>query len=278
MSERSRVVVNGAAGRMGRLVLGELLRAPDLQLAGAVVRPGSPMLGRDVTELAGGGAPLEVKVGGDLRATLIGGRAVVIDFSLPAATAEVASACAEAGAALVTGTTGVDATGRAALEQAARRVAVVAAPNMSTGVTVLLRLVEEAARLLGSGYDPEVIESHHNKKADAPSGTALALVAALHRGLGASIPGADGWPLRHGREGQVGARPPAEIGVHAVRAGDIVGEHTVLLAAEGERLELSHRASSRLAFARGAVRAARWLCQDGGRRPGLYSMRDVLGL
>jgi 4-hydroxy-tetrahydrodipicolinate reductase len=198
---------------------------------------------------------------------------VVIDFSGAASTAALAPVLAERGVAWVIGTTGLDDAQRQAVEQAAQRTAVVMAPNMSLGVNLLLQLVEDAARALrGRGYDIEIIERHHRRKKDAPSGTALGLGEAAARGME--------WQLdavaQHGRSGVTdGDRPVEQIGFHAVRGGDFVGDHTVVFAAEGESVELGHRATSRDTFARGALRAAAWAT---GREPGLYSMRDVLGL
>jgi 4-hydroxy-tetrahydrodipicolinate reductase len=198
----------------------------------------------------------------------------VIDFSSPALAPKLAWACSEAGLPLVVGTTGLDQDQRDALEVAAQRTPVVYAPNMSVGVNVLFSLVAEASRLLGPGYETEVLELHHNRKADAPSGTAARLAQILARATDDQGPLAQ--RIRHGRQGQEGPRTAAEIGVHAVRGGDVVGEHTVFYFATGERLELTHRASSRQTFAQGALWALRW---TRGQQPGrLYDMQDVLGL
>jgi 4-hydroxy-tetrahydrodipicolinate reductase len=196
---------------------------------------------------------------------------VWIDFSSPAATAANAAAAAERGAALVVGTTGVDAQGKQALTAAAARVPVVFAPNTSVGITVLLQLVAEAARLLGPGYDMEIVEAHHRMKRDAPSGTALRLAEALAEATGRDL----GREARYTRQGDVGPRTGTEIGIQTIRGGDVVGDHTVFFLGDGERIEVTHRASTRDTFARGAVRAALWTA---GRAPGLYDMRDVLGL
>jgi 4-hydroxy-tetrahydrodipicolinate reductase len=264
----ARIAVAGASGRMGRLLLEQVLAAQDVVLVGALEHPGSPELGTDAGSLVG--RPVGVRITGDPRAALSGAD-VVIDFSSPTATAGVVEAAAAMGVALVVGTTGLDEAGRAALEAASKRVAVVAAPNMSLGVQVLAHVLGEALRLLGDGFDIEVVEAHHREKKDAPSGTALRLVevAAKARGLSMET------DLRHGRHGANAKRVPAEIGVHAVRGGDIVGDHTVTLAGLGERLELTHRATSRAVFASGALRAARWVV---GRPPGRYAIGDVLGI
>lgn len=205
---------------------------------------------------------------------LVGGLAtceVAIDFSAREVSPRVAARMAELGCPVVIGTTGLDAAGRAAIEAAAKKIAVVLAPNFSVGVNTLFWLVRRAASVLGEGFDIEVVEMHHNQKKDAPSGTAARLAEILCEARGLD-PARD---VRHGREGLVGARQKGEIGMHAVRGGDVVGDHTVYFAAAGERLEITHRASSRDTFARGALRAARWAL---GQKPGLYSMEDVLGL
>jgi len=261
-----KVAIPGCAGRMGRALVQAVAAAQEMELAAASEAPGSPAVGQDVG-LVAGLAPLGVTVTDD-PGRLLESATAVIDFTLPPATAAICPRCAELGIPLVVGTTGLDDGQQEALRQAARRVPVVFAPNMSVGVNVLLRLAAEAARLLGPDYDLEIVEAHHGRKVDAPSGTALALARAL-------TGGSPGQRACHGRSGQVGPRPADQIGIHAVRGGDVVGEHTVLFLGEGERVELVHRASSRQTFARGAVRALRWAA---GRPPGLYSMGDVLGL
>lgn len=264
-----RIAITGAAGRMGRTLIGLLRERPALTLAAAFERPGASCIGADAGVLAGG-EPLGVAVAGDAHGA---GAAfdVLVDFSHPDALAAYARACAARGAAMVVGTTGVDAAGRAVLETAAAKVPVVFAPNMSLGVNLCFRLAELAARALGDGVDVEIVEAHHRHKIDAPSGTALHLgevvAAALGRDLGACAV--------YGREGRIGARQRSTIGFATVRAGDIVGEHTVLFAGDGERVEITHRASSRATFAAGALRAAEWVY---GQAPGLYDMQDVLGL
>ncbi len=272
MSEK-RVVVVGAAGRMGRALVRCLREraVPGLTLAGAVDLWDVPERGQDAGLVAGAGA-CGVAIESDL-AEVAGGADVVIDFSGPHGTAGNAPRCAEWGVALVTGTTGLSPEESAAVEAAADKIPIVKAPNMSLGITLLLDLVEQcAARLAARGYDIEIVERHHRRKKDAPSGTALALGEAVARGAGLDLDAV----AAHGRHGVVKEdRPADQVGFHAVRAGDFVGDHTVLFAAEGESLELSHRATSRDTFAIGALRAAAWVC---GRVPGLYTMRDVLGL
>ena len=265
------VAIPGCAGRMGRALVQAVAATEGLALSGASEAPGSPLLGQDAGQVAGL-PPLGVTVTAD-PARLLEGAGGVIDFTLPGPTIELAGRAAARSLPMVVGTTGLDEVQLAALQAAAERIPIVFAPNMSVGVNVLLRLVEEAARLLGPNYDLEIVEAHHGRKVDAPSGTALALARAL--AAGTAEQGSLDERACYAREGQIGARPPGQIGIQTVRGGDVVGEHTVLYLGDGERLELGHRASSRQTFARGAVRALRWAI---GRAPGLYSMRDVLGL
>jgi 4-hydroxy-tetrahydrodipicolinate reductase len=265
-----RVVVTGACGRMGKHIIRAVSAEGGVALVGATDRPGVAGIGLDAAAQAGL-APAGVPVATDLDTALARGAEVVIDFTTFEASAAHAETCAERGVALVVGSTGVTAPARARVEAAARRVPIVLSPNMSVGVNVLFALVREAARILGDAYDVEIVEMHHKKKKDAPSGTAMRLAevaaAALERD-----PSKD---LAFARHGMIGERPPREIGVQTLRGGDVVGEHTVYFAGEGERLELTHRATSRDQFARGEVRAARWLV---GRPAGLYDMGDVLAL
>jgi len=265
-----RVAIPGCAGRMGR----ELIRAvidSGLELSGASELSSSPAVGKDAG-LVAGLSPLGVTVS-DGEERLLEGAEGVIDFTTPELSAAICSRCADRRLPLVVGTTGLGDAGRERLARAAQRIPIVFAPNMSVGVNVLLRLVEQAARLLGSGYELEIIELHHGRKVDAPSGTALQLAQVLARATPEEGPLSE--RSCHGRHGAVGPRPRRQIGIHAVRGGDIVGEHTVIFCGEGERIELVHRASSRQAFARGAVRALAWASSRG---PGLYEMQDVLGL
>jgi 4-hydroxy-tetrahydrodipicolinate reductase len=261
------VVVTGASGRMGGQIVRMLRDRPEFRLVGATERPGFAA-GLDAGAAAGV-APLGIPVTADLRQALGRGAQVAIDFTSFEASAAHAAICAEAGAALVIGSTGFTPEARRRVEEAARRVPIVLSPNMSVGVNVLFALVREAAARLGDAYDVEIVEMHHKKKKDAPSGTAvwLAEVAAeaLHR---------ERTDLTFTRSGMIGERPAREIGVQTVRGGDIVGEHTVYFCGEGERIELTHRATAREQFARGAARAALWLP---GKPAGLYGMADVLG-
>jgi 4-hydroxy-tetrahydrodipicolinate reductase len=261
-----RVGVNGAAGRMGRRLVALVAEADDLDLVAAIECDGHEALGRDAGELAGAGT-----LGVPLATTIEARPDVVLDFSAPDAAVACAEHCAGIGAALVIGTTGLSPDQIGRLEETARSVPVVFAPNMSVGVNLLARLVTEAARALGPDYDVEVIEAHHRFKKDAPSGTALKLARAAAEGLNRDLDDVGVC----GRRGATGERTDREIGIHAVRAGDIVGEHTVLFGALGERLELRHVAQSRATFARGALRAARFVAD---KTPGLYAMEDVLSL
>lgn len=268
----SNVVIIGAGGRMGKIMIRLLKEGaePGLRLSGAVDLWDCPDRDKDAGVATGVGE-LGIKITTDL-AALLPGCDVVIDFSAHQGTSGNAPRVAAAGKGLVIGTTGLGADEKKAVEQAARTIPIVHSPNMSLGMNLLFALVRKAAESLkGKGYDIEIIERHHRKKKDSPSGTAV--------GLGEAAAAGYGWDLKKtavdGRSGLVGERPVEQIGFHAVRGGDIVGDHTVLFAADGDCLELSHRATSRDAFARGALRAAAWLA---GRAPGLYSMRDVLGV
>jgi 4-hydroxy-tetrahydrodipicolinate reductase len=263
------LVVCGAAGRMGRLIVALAGDEKGLRVAGAVEAPGHPALGRDAGEVAGGGR-LGVPLTADLAAICTRDH-VVLDFTAPAATLRHAQTAAERGAALVVGTTGFTPTEERELRTAAARTRAVVAPNMSVGITVLNELVSAAARLLDASFEAEIVEIHHHAKKDAPSGTALALGRAVAAARRREFEGT----RVLAREGLVGARRPDEIGIVALRAGDAVGDHTVVFGGLGERIELTHRAQSRDCLARGALRAARWVA---GQPAGVYSMRDVLGL
>ena len=265
-----RIGVLGCAGRMGRAVLGEVLAAEGCTLAGAVDRPDHPALGHDLGTLAGQ-EPVGVTVSEDA-AALIEASDVVIEFSAPDATAAHAAIIAERRVGHVIGTTGLSEAQEQAIRDAARRTAIMRAANMSLGVNLLLGLTEQVARALGpDAFDIEILEMHHRHKVDAPSGTALALGEAAARGRGVDLATA----ADRGRDGLTGARKPGAVGFAALRGGDVVGEHVVIFAGPGERIELAHRATDRRIYARGALTAARWLH---GRRPGLYGMADVLGL
>jgi 4-hydroxy-tetrahydrodipicolinate reductase len=271
MSEerKLRLAIPGAAGKMGQMILKVIAETPAMELVAAVERPGSKHLGQDAGVIAGL-APLGVAIQAELDDALSMAD-VIIDFTAPAATAWTVSRAAEHGVGVVIGTTGLGEAEKRAVWQASERIPIVLSANMSLGVNVLFGLLAQAARALGDDYDVEIVELHHRQKKDAPSGTALAMASALAEALGRDL----GKVSRYGREGQVGARTAEEIGILAVRGGDIVGEHTAYFCGLGERLEITHRASSRETFARGAVRAAAWL-RD--RDPGVYDMQDVLGL
>ena len=264
-----KVAVLGAAGRMGRAVMGCVFEAEDLELVGAVTEPRDGALGHDVAELVQGaavGVPLT-----DDPAHGVHRAQVAIDFTLPSATEANVRACVANGTALVIGTTGLEDRHLKAIERASQEIPIVYARNMSVGVNVFMDLVARAAKALGDGYDVEIIEAHHRQKVDAPSGTALA--------LGERIAAAQGRKLAdlavYARHGRTGPRVPGTIGFAVVRGGSIVGEHTVRFIGAEEQVDFSHEAGDRKTFARGAVRAARWAA---GQAPGLYSMADVLGL
>ena len=256
------VGVPGAAGRMGRMLVQLIGETPGLSLAAALERPDSPALGE---ELAPG-----VRIDGDVDGALARSQ-VLVDFTAPAATAQLVARAAHKRVAMVIGTTGCGPEELQAIWKASSTIPIVMSANMSLGVNVLFGLLAEAARALGDDYDVEIVELHHRLKKDSPSGTALAMAKVLAETLGRDL----AKEARYGREGNLGARTKKEIGVLAVRGGDIVGEHTAYFCGLGERLEITHRASSRETFARGALRAAEWLK---GRPAGLYDMQDVLGL
>lgn len=264
-----RVGVAGCAGRMGRMLMQTVLETAGASLVGGIERSGHVAVGGDLGALAGL-APTGIRVGDD-PSVLFADADVVIDFSSPAAVFANASNAGEHGTALVVGTTGLGPEHREALTEAAVRAPVVVAANMSVGVNVLLGLTRRAAAILGPDYDIEIVEMHHRHKVDAPSGSALALGQAAADGRGVDLEEA----AIRARDGHTGARLKGTIGFATLRGGDVVGEHTVIFAGDGERLEFTHRASSRAVFAKGAVRAALWCAV---RPPGLYSMRDVLGL
>jgi 4-hydroxy-tetrahydrodipicolinate reductase len=255
-----RLAVLGANGRMGRAVV-RLAHGAGMNVVCAV---GVGDEGRDVGELAGLG-PIGTKLSADAKAIATSGAQVLIDFSAPAALVEATAVCAGAGIAIVSGTTGIDDAAKSALDAAATKCAVLWEPNMSVGVHVLTSLVEKAMQALGPSFDVEVVEVHHRAKVDAPSGTAIR--------LGDVVKNAREGRYVHGREGRPGARQPDEIGMHAVRGGDVIGDHTVFFFGDGERIELTHRASSRDLFAHGAVRAAGWIA---GKAPGRYRLADML--
>jgi len=263
-----RIGIAGAAGRMGRTLTEAVRDAEGLSLTAAVEQPRSGLLGADAGELAGVGE-LGVELVGELD-RVSSDLDVLIDFTLPAATLANVAACVAAEKAMVIGTTGFTRDQQARIEAAARSIAICKASNFSTGVNLCFKLLETAARAMGEDSDIEVYEAHHRHKVDAPSGTALVMGQVVADTLGRDL----NEVAVYGREGHTGARDRETIGFATVRAGDIVGDHTVTFAADGERVEITHRASSRMSFARGAVRAAAWLATQA---PGLYDMRDVLG-
>jgi len=265
----TKVAITGAAGRMGRTLIEAVHAADGLELAAAIERPGSSVIGADAGELAGVGR-LGVAVGDDL-AAVADAFDVLIDFTRPEVSAANLDVCRRAGRRMVIGTTGFDDDQRADIEAASAEIGIVFAPNMSVGVNLCLKLLDMAARALGEGVDIEVIEAHHRHKVDAPSGTALRMGEVVAEALGRDLKDC----AVYGREGRTGERDAKTIGFETIRAGDIVGEHTVMFADVGERVEITHKASSRMTFAKGAARAAAWLMQY---ERGLFDMQDVLGL
>jgi 4-hydroxy-tetrahydrodipicolinate reductase len=262
-----KLAVAGSSGRMGRALVEAVVAATDLALAAAFEQKGHAHVGKDAGELAG--APCGVRIGDDV-ARAIAGAAVLVDFTRPEATVANLAACRNQGVNMVIGTTGFNEAQKQAIAMAARDIAIVMSPNFSIGVNVAFRLLEVAARALGKGYDVEIIEAHHRHKVDAPSGTALRMGEVVAQALGRDL-------KKHavyGREGVTGERKEETIGFATVRGGDLVGDHTVMFIGAGERLEISHRASSRSNFASGALRAARFVA---ARKTGLFDMADVLG-
>ena len=264
-----KIGVAGCAGRMGAALLREVAVTAGCVLAGGSEAPGHPAIGRDLGEVAHIGS-VSLAVAADSQA-LFAAADIVLDFTAPRTSAAHAALAADSGTGLVIGTTGLEAAHLRALEAAAQRTAIVRAANMSVGVNLLLDVTRQVAAILDPGYDIEIVEMHHRHKADAPSGTALALGEAAAAGRGVTLEQA----AVRGRDGLTGARQAGTIGFAALRGGDVVGDHSVIFAADGERIELTHKASSRQVFSRGALRAALWLH---GRAPGLYTMADVLGL
>jgi len=264
-----RVAVVGAAGRMGKTLIEAVTAADGVTLAAATELPDSTLIGVDAGELSGVGK-LGVLISHSLT-KVIDDFDVVIDFTGPAATMVHLDVCRKHGKAMVIGTTGLTDEQKGRISDAADDIGIVFAPNMSVGVNLCFRLLELAARVMGDDADIEIVEAHHRHKVDAPSGTALRMGEVVAKALGRDLKKV----AVYGREGQTGARDPETIGFETIRAGDVVGEHTVWFAAEGERVEITHKASSRMTFARGAVRAADWLT---GRSKGLFDMQDVLGL
>jgi 4-hydroxy-tetrahydrodipicolinate reductase len=263
-----RVAVAGASGRMGRMLVEAVLASDDLALGGALALGGSAALGQDAAAFLG--RTSGVLIGADLDGGLSGAD-VLIDFTRPEGTLAHLAACRRHGVKAVIGTTGFSEAQKAQIAAHAEHIAIVMAPNMSVGVNVVLKLLDVAARALDQGYDIEVIEAHHRHKVDAPSGTALKMGEVLANALGRDLAQC----AVYAREGVTGERDPSTIGFSAIRGGDIVGDHTVLFAGTGERIEISHKSSSRAGYAQGSLRAARFLAS---RSSGLYGMDDVLGM
>ena len=266
--EPLRIAVAGAGGRMGRMLIEAVMQSGDCVLAGALDVPASPSLGDNASAFLGqpGGVPIRA----DLRAGLARAQ-VLIDFTRPEGTLAHLAVCRELKVAAVIGTTGFSAEQKAQIAEAAHGIPIVLAPNMSVGVNVTLKLLEFAAKALATGYDIEIIEAHHRHKVDAPSGTALRMGEVIAGALGRDLADC----AVYAREGATGERDPSTIGFATIRGGDIVGDHTVLFAGTGERIEITHKSSSRATYAQGSLRAARFLR---GRSSGLFDMSDVLGL
>jgi len=261
-----KVAVSGAAGRMGKRLVSLAASDPELKLVGALEAPGHPDMGKDAGLVAGIG-----EIGVKIIRKLPAGADALIDFSAPEATLDRLEEALKMGLAAVIGTTGLSEEGVSRIEAAAGRIAIVFSPNMSVGVNLLFKIAPRVAEALGGGYDVEIVETHHRRKADAPSGTALALARGIAEVLGRNLEKTG----VYGRRGKMAGRSAEEIGIHAVRVGDVVGEHVVIFGNTGERIELVHRANTRDAFASGALRAAKFVA---GKPPGLYGMADVLGI
>ena len=262
------IAIAGAGGRMGRILIEAVLAAPDARLSGALDVAGAPAVGSDAAAFLG--RPAGVAIASELAAGLAGA-ACLIDFTRPEGTLEHLAYCAEHGIKMVIGTTGFDDAGKAAIAAAAQKTAIVFAPNFSVGVNVTMKLLQQAARALAVGYDIEIVEAHHRHKVDAPSGTALKMGEVIADALGRDLKEC----AVYERYGVTGERDPSSIGFATIRGGDIVGDHTVLFAGTGERIEISHKSSSRVTYAHGALRAARFLAD---KSSGLYDMNDVLAL
>lgn len=262
------IAIAGSAGRMGRALIEAISQAPDMRLAAALERPGSALIGKDAGELVG--APCGVLISDDMDAGLKAAD-VLIDFTRPEGTLVHLALCRQHKTNIIIGTTGFTPEQKLQIQDASRDIGIVFAPNMSVGVNIVFKLLEQAAKVLAEDYDIEIIEAHHRHKVDAPSGTALRMGEVVAEASGRKLADC----AVYAREGVTGERPAASIGFATVRGGDIVGDHTVLFAGIGERVEISHKASSRATFSMGALRAARYLA---GKRSGLYDMQDVLGL
>lgn len=265
---KMKIAIAGASGRMGRMLIETVIHATDATLTGALDVPGAATIGTDAAQFLG--KPCGVAVESDLSRGLTNAD-YLIDFTRPEGTLEHLEYCAERGIKVVIGTTGFDDAGKAAIAEFAKKTAIVFAPNMSVGVNVTMKLLEMAAKNFSTGYDIEIIEAHHRHKIDAPSGTALKMGEVIAEAIGRDLKQC----AVYAREGVTGERDPSSIGFATVRGGDIVGDHTVLFAGIGERIEISHKSSSRVSYATGSLRAARFLAD---KQTGLYDMQDVLGL
>jgi len=269
MGADMKIGILGCAGRMGRMLIAQVLKTDGAELSGGVDREDSPYLGEDLAALVG--SPDCGIVASADAAAMFEASDAVIDFTLPQATIGNAGLAAKTGTALVIGTTGLGSGEQNAVDEAAKATAVVQAANFSVGVNLLLGLGEQVASILQNDYDIEIVEMHHRHKVDAPSGTALALGKAVAKGRGVDLEQVS----ERVRDGHTGARTAGDIGFATLRGGDVVGEHTIIFATDGERIELTHKASSRAVFAKGAVRAAMWT-KD--KNPGMYDLSDVIGL
>jgi len=263
-----KIAIAGSAGRMGRALIEAVLSANELKLSAALEASGSPHLGKDAGEALGNNCGIAISADYAAAAAVSD---CLIDFTRPEGSLMHLDACVKSGTNMVIGTTGFSAEGRQRIAAAANRIAIVFAPNMAVGVNAAFKLAEVAAKILGDAYDVEIIEAHHRHKVDAPSGTALKLGEVVAAALGRELKNC----AVYGRQGDTGERDARSIGFHAIRGGDIVGEHTVMFAGSGERVEVTVRSQSRATYAAGALRAARFL---GGKSAGLYDMQDVLGL
>lgn len=263
-----RIAIAGANGRMGRMLIEAVLNSADATLSGTLGSPGSTALGRDAGEFLGKKSGVLIT---DQLSTGLANAEYLIDFTRPEGSLEHLKYCAAHGVKMIIGTTGFDAAGKAAITEAAKKTAIVFAPNMSVGVNAVFNILDVAARILNQGYDIEIIEAHHRHKVDAPSGTALGMGQVIANALDKNL---DDCAV-YAREGITGERDPSTIGFSTIRGGDIVGDHTVLFAGIGERIEITHKSSSRVTYAHGSLRAARFLQHH---QTGLYDMQDVLGL
>lgn len=263
-----KIAVAGASGRMGHMLIETILGAQDATLSGALDIASSPAIGTDAAAFLG--KPSGILIESDFAKGLANSD-FLIDFTRPEGTLEHVEYCAAHNIKMIIGTTGFDAAGKAAIAAAAKKTAIMFAPNMSVGVNVTMKLLEMAAKNFSEGYDIEIIEAHHRHKVDAPSGTAIKMGEVIAGALGKELNDVAVWA----REGVTGARDPSSIGFATVRGGDIIGDHTVLFAGDGERIEISHKSSSRVSYAHGSLRAVRFLAD---KKTGLYDMQDVLGL